>query len=93
MRKTKCNVQNAGWGIAGEGKAKEFLRKSQCESSVCASTGNNNQIMRCTRVVLLQHNSPQACTRLLHKEDDDPLLFVPTEDEIKDFAQFATIKI
>lgn len=29
MRKTKCNAQNAGWGIAGEGKAKEVLHKSQ----------------------------------------------------------------
>lgn len=93
MRKTKCNIQNAGWGIAGEGKAKIVLRKSQCESSVCASTGNSNKIMRCTHVVLLQHNSPQACIRLLYKEDDDPLLFMPTEDGIKYFAQFATINI
>lgn len=48
--------------------------------------------MRCTHVVLLQITVLKHAQDF-HKEDDDPLLFMPTEDGIKYFAQFATIKI
>lgn len=81
----KCRMGNSWWVF--EDEVKEVLRKSQTIwiISVCIykqQQQDNVTHMRCST----PQNSPQACIRLFYKEDDDPLLFMPTEDKIKYFA-------